>query len=162
MKKLTGKLQDRNGFSLSETLVALTILLMVASLMTSGISLASNVHRKIVDKANAQTLLSTTMTELRTKLTNVSEVTVPEGGKTIAYIDIDTNNHVTIASTADGITVEDGASTYMLVSDETASKSMLVECKFSYSEGIVTVSNITVKKDGTVLAEMPSYLIRNW
>lgn len=162
MKKVKRKLQKRNGFSLTETLVAVTILLMVASLMTGGISLATKVHRKIVDKANAQTLLSTTLTELRTRFTNVSEVKVTEGGKSISFIDADTNNHVTIASSTTGITVQDGNAGYMLVSEEAASGSMLVECTFFYDNGLVSVQNIKVIKNGTTLAELPEYLIRNW
>lgn len=169
MKKKLGK---SDGFSLAETLVAVTILLMVATLMTSGITLSTFVHKKVVDKANAQVLLSTTLTELRTRLTNVKEVSVTDDEASITFMDNETGYYETITSgtTADGKTgifITDGTTTSMLVSYETSSKGMLVSCSFSYDKenGLISVKNITVTKDAkddTILAHLDNYLIRNW
>ena len=59
------KLNQQNGFSLAEMLVAILILLMVSSVVAGGVPAASNAYSKAVDAANAQVLLSTAATALR-------------------------------------------------------------------------------------------------
>ena len=57
--------QNRKGFTLTETLMAVLILVLASVVMVTGITAAIRAYQNMVDKANAQTLLSTTMTELR-------------------------------------------------------------------------------------------------
>lgn len=62
------------GFTLAETLVAILIMLMVASVATAGIPAARNAYDKAVSAANAQTLLSTAVTTLRSELSTAPKI----------------------------------------------------------------------------------------
>ena len=62
--------RNNKGFSLSEMLVTILIMSLVAVLMTNGISLSGKAYKTVVEKANAQFLLSTTLAELRNNLSN--------------------------------------------------------------------------------------------
>ena len=57
-------IKDEYGFSLAETLMAVLILLMVTSVVATGIPAAANAYFKAVDASHAQVLLSTTMISL--------------------------------------------------------------------------------------------------
>lgn len=59
---------NRGGFTLAETLIAVLILLMVTGIVAAGIPAASNALNRAVDASHAQLLLSTTMTSLRNEL----------------------------------------------------------------------------------------------
>ena len=64
----------KSGFTLSETLIAILILLMVSAIVAGAIPTASNVYIKTVDAANAQLLLSTTITKLRDEFSTAKRV----------------------------------------------------------------------------------------
>ena len=81
LKKLR---KNRGGFSLAETLIAILILLMVSAIVGGAIPTASTVYKKTVDAANAQILLSTTLTELRDELSTASNITVSDD-TTVSY-----------------------------------------------------------------------------
>jgi type II secretory pathway pseudopilin PulG len=98
MRKL-GK--SRAGFSLAETLIAILILLMVSAIVGGAIPVASNVFTKTVDAANAQLLLSTTVTVLRDQLSIASEV-ASNGSDKIKYKSGDTGDRCLIVMQADG------------------------------------------------------------
>ena len=70
MNRIRNRIHDRRGFSLAEVLMAVLILLMVSSVIAAGLPLAANAYRRSVDKANAQVLLSTAVTALRTELSS--------------------------------------------------------------------------------------------
>lgn len=74
MKRLLQKLTNKMGFTLAETLMAILILLLVASVITAGIPAAVNAYTKAIDAANAQTLLSTTVSALRSELSVAGDV----------------------------------------------------------------------------------------
>ena len=75
MKKILKKLKQNNaGFSLSEVLMSVLILSLVSVLLVSGMVTVNNTYRRSVDKANAETLLSTTVTELRNEMAFASDV----------------------------------------------------------------------------------------
>ena len=54
----------QKGFTLSETLFAMLILLMVTSIVATGIPIAGRALKNAVDASHGQVLLSTTMTAL--------------------------------------------------------------------------------------------------
>ena len=87
------KLNQQNGFSLAEMLVAILILLMVSSVVAGGVPAASNAYSKAVDAANAQVLLSTAATALRDELGTAKKVNVSNDGKTVRYYSAENGNY---------------------------------------------------------------------
>ncbi len=93
------KLNQQNGFSLAEMLVAVLILLMVSAVVAGGVPAASNAYSKAVDAANAQVLLSTAATALRDELgtaKNVSvtqNVSISDDKGTVRYYSADNGNY---------------------------------------------------------------------
>ena len=90
MKRLRKKLNNKRGFSLAETLVAVLILLMVSAVVAEGIPAAANAYRKAVDAANAHVLLSTTVNALRGELSTArdlksEDLTITIDGKEDTY-----------------------------------------------------------------------------
>ena len=73
------KLKSRAGFTLAETLVTVLILLMVSSVVAAGIPAAKNAYEKIVRSANAEVLLSTSVSSLRENLVTAKDVTAEDG-----------------------------------------------------------------------------------
>ena len=62
------------GFTLAETLMTVLILLMVSSVLAAGIPVAVQAYDKVIDAANAQLLLSTTISRLEEELSTAVEV----------------------------------------------------------------------------------------
>ena len=62
------KLNRRKGFSLTELLAAVLILGMVSSVVAGGIPVARDAYNKVTVSANAQVLMSTTISALRSQL----------------------------------------------------------------------------------------------
>jgi hypothetical protein len=80
---MISRLKSRRGFTIGEVLVSVLILMMVFSIVAAGIPAAANAYYKVVDSANAQMLLSTTLTRLRTELSTATQVKC--SGTTIEY-----------------------------------------------------------------------------
>ena len=153
--------KDKAGFTLAETLIAILILLMVSAIVAGAIPTASNVYVKTVDAANAQLLLSTTMTVLRDELGAATRVEVSSDQKTIIYrsgingcakIEVvssgaDPGIYVSYGEYKDGSPVFSSSTPRLLVSKKAATEGMVVSCTFSESGGVVTVSDLSVKKD---------------
>lgn len=68
MKRLRQKLHSQSGFTLTELFATIVILLLVAGVVAGGVPAAVRAYEQVVDGANAQLLLSTTMTVLRDEL----------------------------------------------------------------------------------------------
>ena len=66
--KRNRKHRCRAGFTLAEMLLATLILLLVSSIVATGVPVAKNAYEKVVLGANAQVLLSTTVSALRNEL----------------------------------------------------------------------------------------------
>ena len=62
------KLKCRAGFTLAETLLAVTILLLVSSIVVAGIPAAKNAYEKVVLASDAEMMLSTAASTLRDEL----------------------------------------------------------------------------------------------
>lgn len=83
MNVIRGKWKKKTGFTLAETLIAILILLMVSAIVAGALPMAARVFTKTVDTANAQVLLSTTMTALRDELSTAADISA--SGTTITY-----------------------------------------------------------------------------
>ena len=75
-KKLFGsmrkKLHSTEGFTLSETLMTVVLIGLVTTVMAGGIVAARNVYQRISLRADAQTLLATTVSALTEDLSSVT------------------------------------------------------------------------------------------
>lgn len=80
MNALTKKLKKTGGFTLSEVLVAVMILVMISA---TALPAALNAYKNAVDAANGQVLFSTAVNALRSELSTAWDVTASE--KTISY-----------------------------------------------------------------------------
>lgn len=77
--------RSKMGFSMAETLVALIIILLVSSIVAAGMPAAQKAFLNVKESANAQVLLSTTLTELRNELSTASKIE-PKGNY-VTFID---------------------------------------------------------------------------
>ncbi len=106
MWKHRQKLNNKHGFSLTELLVAVLILGMVSSVVAGGIPVAKDAYEKVTLSANAQVMLSTTISALRNELCTASDVkigsitngTFAEGsGTVIKYYSPSIENYSTLS-----------------------------------------------------------------
>ena len=71
---IRNRIRNSKAFTVSEALVALTIVLLVTAIVAAGIPAAANAYNKVVMVSNSQVLLSTTMSTLRNELLTASDV----------------------------------------------------------------------------------------
>lgn len=142
------KLNNRAGFTLAETLIAILILLMVSSVVAGGVPAASNAYYKAVDGANAQVLLSTAATALRDELATARDI-VQNGEDSLTYYSRDNGRESKILLQGDTIWVKEYVySTYTGSEDEKIElERQLVSGKASTERLKVRYSKITYEKD---------------
>lgn len=90
MKKWISRKSNRSGFTLTETLFAVMIMMLVSATLAAGLPVAASALREAVDASHAQVLLSTTMTAMRDELSMAKDIVweVDETGKgKISYTD---------------------------------------------------------------------------
>ena len=68
MRNILKKLNNRIGSSLVETLATVVLLGLMGIALVTGIATIQNTYNKIVRKANEQTVLSTTLIEMRNEI----------------------------------------------------------------------------------------------
>ena len=166
MAELRKKLHKNTaGFSLSEVLVSVLIMSMVSILLVSGMRLVNGTYRKSVDKANAETLLSTTVTELRNKIAFADAVYVNDdsigyrSSKGVSY---------EICNSDEGITLltygGTSSSSRALVSDEAAADllSSFSGAAVNSTDGTLTIKNLQVRRigDTSPLSSIDELVIR--
>ena len=182
MKRIMRKLKNTAGFTLAEMLLTVVILLLASGVVATGMPAAVNAYRNAIDAANAQVLLSTTVNALRDELSTARDVQV--SGKTITYTGTDTGSRSTIDLSSSPFTIQeyvgqstsyeflDGdtlqappASSHPLVPEamaKTTKNGSLMTVELDPSGGVVlsndviTITGLTVKREGTVLARMPA------
>lgn len=169
MKAVWKKTRKNAGFSLGETLIAILILLMVSAIVAGAIPTASHVYAKTVDAANAQVLLSTTMTVLRDELGTATDVektdsttlTYNKGSRSIAYTEDPAGIWLRYKrKDAEG---NDVTESLLLVSQKAATKDMVVSYTgVTVDEETITFSGLQVTKAGyeKALAGQNTYTIR--
>ena len=178
MKKLVKKLNREAGFTFSEVLVAITILVMISAM---ALPAALHAYQNAVDAANAHVLLSTTVNALRGEISTAWNVSVNE--KTITYQSSDTGgqsvltlgeepfkiqeyNDFNTAWLDPGATVEKPASRPLVtaaMSRETKNPQNNMVVKISDSgkveinkeQGYIVITGLEVSRDGTIISKMP-------
>ena len=169
MMKLKALKQNRGGFSLAETMMALLIVLMVSSIVVTGLPAATNALHNAVDASHAQVLLSTTMTSLRDELSMAKNIVWDESEKKITYIDsngvqseLKPRGKDVDGKHVDGIFLKKVASPTGAGTDQTSFDRLLISDKAataglyttfssaSYEDGIVKIVNLRAcrKVDG--------------
>ena len=171
MKILRKKLKSRRGFSLAELLLVVLILMLVGTIATVGISSAKSAYEKVVDGANAQLLLSTTVSSLRRELALASEVKT-SGTAVQSYTNGETGYSYTLKCGALGsaypgiyrelqnseMTAYSGTGEKpceLLVTEKAATKNMVVSfssISYDKTRSVFTVSGLKVEKNGKVMA----------
>lgn len=162
MHTIKRKLKSALGFSLAETFLAVLILLMVSTIVASGIPVAADVYKKVVEAANAQLLLSTTMTVLRDELGTATILATGETGGT-EYIEyMVEGGKLQIVTDEEGIKKKAGEHSVLLVSNGAANKNLHASYEsVSFSDGVVTFENLEAKNDrGATLSSIDEYKIR--
>lgn len=72
IREMRRKLHNTNGFTLSETLMTVVLIGLITMAMAGGIVAAKNVYQRISLRADAQTLLATTVSAVTEDLSSVS------------------------------------------------------------------------------------------
>jgi type II secretory pathway pseudopilin PulG len=155
---------NKKGFTISETLVSLLILALVITLTGGGIVVVKNAYERVTMKANAQTLLSTTMTKVSNELRYAEDIdttAADSGGKvdTPAFTDGRTSYRLTFVNDADKGIVE--RYTYgtkhedvQILSSKTMTDGLVPSIKYSYDkEDRLFSATITVSKNSGMVYE---------
>lgn len=156
------------GFSFTELLAVIIIMLLVSVIMANGIPAARTAYNRVVDASNAHVLMATTVTRLRDELSSAdlsaSVDDSPTGkGELVSFVSMRTGYRTTLAwDTENGVLKKEAAagegypnpnSTEPVpLVQPTAGKgavdSMHVEVDtIKYEDGMFTVSDLKVMKD---------------
>ena len=156
---------NRAGFSLTELLAAVLILAMVSSVVAGGIPVARDAYRKVTVSANAQVLLSTTISALRNQLgtsviekvgnTEVGETTV--SGDSVTYLSGLNGAGTQIRLDGSVLTIQEFADYSnkvkvrpLVPGADGLYATYSAENAISYNpgDGLLTIKGLTVKKTG--------------
>lgn len=161
------RLRSNLGFTLAELMIAMLILSMVTAVAAGGIPVAINAYTRVVETANAQVLLSTTMTKLREELGTASEIKSVNDHE-IVY-ESENGSESRIYRTDSGIMIREYADVvsdlsdkrfeHLLVSKSAANKNLYVtfgSIVWTESTGIIEIRNVKVlsSSGGEPLAEL--------
>lgn len=158
------KLKNKSGFTLAETLLAVLILLLVSVIVANGMPVVRNVYNNVIVGANAQMLLSTTVTALRNELGTARDIRQLDDGSIVyfktgigayAKLSVDANEGILLL---DYVNKDDGTAIPMpegtdprearrLVSDAASNKNLRVSYGNSVAidSDIVTLSTLEVR-----------------
>lgn len=146
------------GFTIAETLITVLILLMVTSVVAAGIPAAKEAYEKVVFNANAEMLLSTSVTAIRGQLVTAGNVKVEADGKTLGFYSSNTgfNERIYPEEAEDGTLMvtefsgegpESRQVTRKLVSDAAATKDLYITWEGVACEGnVVTINGLSVRR----------------
>ncbi len=177
-QKMKSRIKNRSGFTLAETLLAVVIVLMVATIVAAGVPTAANTYTKVIDSANAQALLSTTMARLRDELGTATDISFD--GTTITYTNgSGSPTKIYLGGTTAGATAGNDESSgiyiqeyvgiaedeeeykHLLVSDAASNRNLHATFESAaYSGGVITITNLAVKKEDNTLAEVDTFKIK--
>ena len=171
------KLKNRGGFTLAETLLAVTILLLVSAIVATGMPAAKNAYEKVVLASNAEVLLSTAASALRDELGTAWNVQTKGTGITYFSASTGTRTELTIdgtikikeyaqATTIDKLlgtntnkSTESSHELVFLTPEEKAKYTLTASITLNTSTKEVNISNLCVKHGDTKLAEIGTLTI---
>ncbi len=151
-------IKNRKGFSLTELLVTVLILGLVSSVVAGGIPVARDAYLKITVSANAQVLMSTVISSLRSQLgpSQIADETLTEATE-ITYLSGKNGAYSTISldTTSKAITIQEFKKSAGDTSPSVSSRILVPGTDdlyatydtISYADDMVTISGLTVKKD---------------
>ena len=173
--RIKKKLKGSGGFTLAETLLAVLILLLVSTIVATGMPAAKNAYEKIVVAANAQVLLSTTATALRDELGTAWDVNIDDS-TTVSYNSSDTgaksklylkDGKIYIQEYVDNdyLNTKDGTGVgkeRLLVSDKAATSDLVVTftslSKVDTEKTVVITGLVVNNKEGNPMAQLDATL----
>ncbi len=175
MKK-NRKQRNKAGFSLAETLMAVLILLLASAIVAAGMPMAREAYEKAVDAANAQTLLSTTVTMLRAELCEAADAEteartiegvgeVPNALK--SYRSSRTGAPAALSNSDAGIRLTDnvnqaggGVGRNLVTSEAATSRLHTAFSYIKYEDGLFTVYGLQVVRGGRTVAQLPELRVQ--
>ena len=175
LKNVIKKIKSKLGFTLSETLMTVLILLMVSAVVAEGIPAAVTAFGKAVDAANAQVALSTTVNALRNELSTAWDLKVADDSTSVQFYSSDTGARSRLYKDEDIIMVQDflqygsdepvdGVVPRNLVSEAAVTKNLMVTFStVSWTDekkDVLDFKNVTVKKGTTELVSVDDVYIR--
>lgn len=160
------KIKKKKGFTLVESLVAILILVLLSSVAANAVFSAISTYSNIVDSANAQLLLSTTISEIRDELSTATDIEASYSSFT--YTSSITGDRNCIQNSSKGIAIveylgieEKQERERLLVSIPAASKNLICSYKeVQYNDGILAIYDINVKRNGVVIAHLDEYMVK--
>lgn len=179
------KIRNNKGFTLTETLLTVILVVLMSGAVAAGVSTVSRVIHKIQNKANAEVLLSTTLTLLSDDLQNTESVESTDGtvqylkireNGSSAWISIDNStsdldsenagirkNYYTMTMDSNsGIPVYQDTGLSMTYVTEQAKTDTLYTTidSITYSNHVLTVHDLEVKnKDGVTQEKLDSFSV---
>ena len=149
------KLNSRAGFTLAETLLAVTILLLVSVIVATGMPVAKNAYEKVMLSSNAETLLATAVAALRDELgtawkvestsSGVSYISADTGMRTKLYLNAD--NEIIVFEYSDVNTKE----AFITGATTDAAHDAKTKCKLVFQSDEDKVSKLTLKAKSITL-----------
>ncbi len=158
--KRKNKNRSTAGFTFAELMITMLILMLVTLLLASGLPVAVNAYSKVIDHANAQLLLSTTVTRLQEELSTAVEVWTDGTADGNVRIFSHAVNGFKITQTSDATTHalqlaytkrnNDPIQTIPLITKETSQdtgkNAFFVEYgSIRFNNGVFTISDLEVK-----------------
>lgn len=187
--KRIGASRRNGGFTISESLAALIILLLVTAIVAAGIPAAARSYERVTLASTSEVLLSTSMSALRNELSSARDVTILNNGDSLQYYNVAFGSMSTISKDS-SLTDENGDGNIMysrysaddliqaypsksqaeapvsLVTDEAAGKDLFVtfdKVSLKPHDNVIRFTNLRVVKKSTgevTTAVAPVYSIR--
>ncbi len=155
------KLNSKKGFTIAELLVAILILLMVSSIVASGIPVARDAYEKVVLTSNAEILMSTAISALRNELGTAKDIET--SGTEISYYNSARGTTSKISAGSSDIMIQryfsaeglsKGSPQVELISSEDSTKDLHVKyagVTYDKTKGVIKFTDLTVNRKNTSL-----------
>ena len=157
LEQLKRKAKSRSAFTLAETLVAILIMLMVSSVVATGIPAARRAYESVEMAANSELLLSSTISTLRNELSLAKDIKIEGTDKTsVSYLNPATGTMSRIYKDENGkIMYKMNAAVEGISTGDTMPATRLMSEALSTKVGIdVTFGNITKNGDCIVFNDV--------